>query len=153
MLKQAKPVFLPNPGEARNQFSAFRCDITLAKAAEVRICMTARSFYRLYANGELIAHGPARAGHNTLRVDELTLHAPAGRLCLAVEPAAYSNVVNYSTNITQESGLLLAEVWQDDSLLAATGCTDAAHWLGHKQLPRHEQPCGLSFNLCHPWLM
>lgn len=111
-----------------NRFAAFRCDINLAEAVTIRILITARSFYRLYAKGELISHGPARAGHGALRIDELPLAVPTGRVCLAVELAAYSSTDHYSNNCTLESGLLLSEVWDGETLLAATGNDIASQW-------------------------
>ncbi|MDR2619065.1 MAG: hypothetical protein LBC62_09360 [Treponema sp.] len=72
MIEHAKPVFIDLSQNANsNRFAAFRADIDLAAETDVQIKIAARSFYRLYINGGLAAHGPARTGHGMLRVDEI----------------------------------------------------------------------------------
>ena len=55
--------------------------------------LTARNFYRLYINGEIIMHGPARTAHGYARVDEVdvTWYLEPGINHSAIEVLAYGN--------------------------------------------------------------
>lgn len=91
------------------------------------IRLTARNVYRLYVNGEIIMHGPARTAHGYCRVDEIdvTEHLIDGINHLAVEVVEYGNRCEgynrYSNDSTLEGGLFIAEVEADGKILTATG--------------------------------
>lgn len=94
------------------------------------IRLTARNSYRLYINGEIIMHGPARTAHGYCRVDEvdITDRLIDGINHIAVEVVAYGNrwggYNRYSNDFTMEDGLFIAEVEADGSILTATGRDD-----------------------------
>ena len=93
----------------------------------VVIRLTARSVYRLYINGEIVMHGPARTAHGSARVDEVdvTDYLIDGVNHIAVEVMAYggewSGYNRYSNDSTLESGLFVAEIEADGEILLATG--------------------------------
>lgn len=118
-LQQASPIFLQRLENTLNVQAGFRRDFTIARLphkALVRI--TARSFYRLYVNGQLAMHGPARTAHGHLRVDEVDIlrWLTPGCNCLAVETTASVGCLGgYSNDCTAESSMLLAGLWLDDA--------------------------------------
>ena len=73
--------------------------------------LTARNFYRLYINGEIIMHGPARTAHGYARVDEIdvTWYLEPGINHIAIEVVAYGNMHplynRYSNDCTMEDGM------------------------------------------------
>lgn len=89
--------------------------------------LTARNFYRLYINGEIIMHGPARTAHGYARVDEVdvTWYLEPGINHIAIEVLAYGNehpIYNrYSNDCTMEDGMVIAEIVCEDKVLCATG--------------------------------
>ena len=89
--------------------------------------LTARNFYRLYINGEMIMHGPARTAHGYARVDEIdvTWYLEPGINHIAIEVLAYGNehpIYNrYSNDCTMEDGMVIAELACDGRVLCATG--------------------------------
>lgn len=127
--QKALPVFMENVKEPYNQFVGFRTDVKIESAAVLKICVTARSFYRFYVNGEMVAHGPARTAHGYVRVDELEVPVKEGTLKLAAEVAAYDTPDHVSNDITLEPGLFWCEVRSKDQVIAATGVTTDAEWV------------------------
>ena len=93
----------------------------------VVVRLTARNVYRLYVNGEIVMHGPARTAHGYARVDEVdvTEHLIDGVNHVAVEVMAYGAACEgynrYSNDSTLEGGLFIAEILSGDTVLAATG--------------------------------
>lgn len=124
LFQTAKPVFLAKPKNQWNQFAGFRTDIEVEKETVLTFRIAARSFYRLYINGEMRAHGPARTGKGYVRQDVLTIKAK-GFLHVAVEVAAYNKPLRYSNDITCEPGMLCMEIEADNEIICATGakCT------------------------------
>ena len=119
--KKAKAVWLPHTEKECSQFAGFICKLSLPEETGVRMKIAARSYYRLFVNGEMKAGGPARAAKYHCRVDELELILP--QYCyLAVEVAAYSKIEQYSNDCTMESGLFAAEIMDEKGqILSATG--------------------------------
>lgn len=89
--------------------------------------LTARNFYRLYINGEIIMHGPARTAHGYARVDEIdvTWYLEPGLNHIAIEVEAFGNehplYNRYSNDCTMEDGMVIAELSCGDKVLCATG--------------------------------
>lgn len=139
----AKAVSLPSPAEnAVNQYGFYYTldlsdyasdddlitgDLSLNRAV---VRLTARNVYRLYVNGEIVMHGPARTAHGYCRVDEvdITDHLVDGVNHIAAEVMAYGNQCAgynlYSNDSTLEDGLFIAEIEADGRILAATGRDD-----------------------------
>lgn len=92
--------------------------------------LTARNAYRLYINGEIIMHGPARTAHGYARVDEVdvTWYLEPGVNHIAIEVVAYGNAYpgynRYSNDCTMEDGMVIAELACDGRVLCATGRED-----------------------------
>lgn len=118
---EAKAVWGNDLANEWNQFLGFRSDFYLSEKKEIEIKIAARSFYRLFINGEFIAHGPARSGHGYCRVDSHKM-VLQGDIKLAIEVTAYDKPDKYSNTITLEPGLLTAEVTDDENnVIVATG--------------------------------
>ena len=129
----ARAVFYPSPaptGVAVSQYGFYRA-ISLESSdltgKRVLIRLSARNIYRLYINGEIVMHGPARTAHGYCRVDELDITARLARGVnhVAVEVVAYGRDWEgyryYSNDCTLEDGLFIAEVEAGGEILAATG--------------------------------
>ncbi len=128
----AKPIFLKELEEKYNVQAGFRRDFELeALPQTAQLAITARSFYRLYVNGAVVMHGPARTAHGYARVDVVDIlpQLRRGTNALAVELTAGVGVQGgYSNDCTCESSMLLAELWLDDACAFATDADwDAIH--------------------------
>jgi len=86
-----------------------------AGAPERMLRITASSSYMAFFKGELLACGPARAGHGFFRVDELPLESDGGELKIIV--AGYN--INGFQYIDQ-TAFLCAEVTEGERVLAWT---------------------------------
>ena len=86
--------------------------------------LTGRNMYRLYINGEIVMHGPARTAHGYCRVDaiDVSSYLHEGINHLAVEVMVYGDVYNgYSNDCTLESGMFIGELTVDGKVVCATG--------------------------------
>lgn len=118
----------------------FYCPVDLSSEEDspcesVVIRLTGRSMYRLYVNGDVVMHGPARTAHGYCRVDELDItdRLIDGVNHVAVELMVYGDLCEayhqYSNDSTLETGLFAAEILADGEVLAATGTdTYASAW-------------------------
>ena len=117
----------------------FCCD----KAEGAIVSIAARNIYRLYLNGAMVMHGPARTAHGYARVDvvEIGQHLIEGRNSIAVEVIAYSGAFmkEYSNDCTLEPGMLTVEVKADGKILSATGLDDWRVCRLNERLPRAER--------------
>ena len=119
--QKAKAVWMRTEGQEYNQFAGFHCRFNCDRKEKVRIAIAARTYYRLYLNGEMAASGPARTAKGYARVDELIFEADGGA-DVAIEVAAYAKPGGYSNDCTLEPGMLTAELTAEDGrVLAATG--------------------------------
>ena len=134
----AKAVFFPatsaEPVAVSQYGFYYALDITpteeriMPEQAVIRL--TARNIYRLYINGEVVMHGPARTAHGYCRVDEVDITDALidGVNHIAVEVVAYGRewpgYNHYSNDCTLEDGLFIAEIEADGEILAATGVED-----------------------------
>lgn len=140
--KHARPVWSPDNENQWNQFVGFVTRLHLETKTTVSIVLGARSYYRLYINGQMRAHGPARTAKGCLRVDTLSFEL-SGDVCLAVEVASYNKPERYSNTIPLEPGLFIGEVsvrcgtamggtaenaMASERVLAATGWEGGALW-------------------------
>lgn len=120
---KAKPVWgdcLSNP---YNQFLGFYTQINLGKDVwkDITLYIAARSYYRLFINGEMIANGPARTAKGYARVDEIRVKIH-GKTDLAIEAAALDKIGKYCNDCTLEPGMLIVEAADENGkILTATG--------------------------------
>lgn len=119
--QEAKAVWISAPVNTYNQFAAFHTCLEAQSAGSVKVAIAARSYYRMYLDGEMVASGPARTAKGYCRVDEISLELK-GKCHLAVEAAAYSKPEKYCNDCTMEPGLLVVEVTDEKGkVLSATG--------------------------------
>ena len=144
---RAKAIFLPNE-EAEQDRAAhsvthygFYHSFPAPAAQNMTIAVAARNVYRLYVNGKMILHGPARTAHGYARVDEITICVPdAPVVHIAVEVAVYGDTYKgYSNSCTLEPGMLTVEVTDKDAVLSATGCDTWQVCRLASRLPRTER--------------
>lgn len=107
--QNALPIWRNEPEKQYNQFVGFHTQLNLKETTQLHIAISARSYYRLYLNGEMIASGPARTAVHHCRIDELTANAQ-GDCHIAIEVAAYSKPEMYCNDCTMETGMLIAEI-------------------------------------------
>lgn len=123
--EKAKPIWGENLTYQYNQILGFRTDFNLDSLSEFKIALAARTYYRIYINGEMLGNGPARTAKGYCRVDEYKMKA-SGNVKLAVEIVAIDKPQKYSNDNTMEPGMLIMEIsipkadgsWE---VIAATG--------------------------------
>ena len=122
LFSKAQPVWCKACAEQPwNQFAGFVTILDFPKEEEVTILIAARSYYRLYINGAIAAHGPARAAHGYARVDRIR-RVVSGRIAVAVEAASLSNPAMYANDCTLEPGMITCEIRdQTGNAVAWTG--------------------------------
>ena len=130
----ARAVFFPaNEADADRRENAvthygFHHAFSCADAKNAKVRIAARNIYRLYLNGGIVMHGPARAAHGYARVDEIEVGGllKDGENHIAVEVIVYGGdfYKNYSNDCTLEPGLLIAEVESEGKILSAIGRED-----------------------------
>ena len=81
-VKKALPVWGATMKNKWNQFAGFYTK--LEKPGEVTFRIAARSYYRLYVDGNMLASGPARTAEHYCRVDEIRTELK-GQADIAVE--------------------------------------------------------------------
>lgn len=142
IFQEAKAVWTSHKAEAYNQFVGFHVCVTAEAGTEAVILIAARSYYRLYMNGKMIAHGPARAAENYCRVDRIKAVLDI-KTDIAIETAAYAKPEKYCNDCTMEPGMLTAEI-QDmtGKVLSATGgggwtCMELGHRLALVETMSH----------------
>lgn len=103
----------------------FHHSFSCAGVQRAVVHIAARNVYRLYLNGEMVMHGPARTAHGYARVDAVEIGSllKDGENHIAVEVIVYGGdfYKGYSNDCTLEPGLLTAEVLADGEAVSATG--------------------------------
>ncbi len=152
--QRAKAVWIGEEAKEYNQFAGFYCRITRSGDWTLHAAVAARSYYRLYINGEMAASGPARTAKHCARVDELSV-AVSGSVDVAIEVAAYAKPGNYSNDCTLEPGMLTAELTDDGGeVLAATGAVEPSSGkAGMAAAPGAERTTGDGVWRCRPLRM
>ena len=69
--KKAVPVWEKGKECEKHYNLIFHC--TVPKNKKTILCLSASNLYQLFINGEMVAQGPARAGHGYYRVDEIDI--------------------------------------------------------------------------------
>ncbi len=134
----AKPIFYPlTATEARaysqdavHHYGFYLCHHIKNADKNVQsavFALTARNVYRLYVNGKLVMHGPARTAHGYARVDEVNVlpYLKDGDNHFGIEVMVYGDVYNgYSNDCTLEAGMFVGELLINQKVVSATGTTD-----------------------------
>jgi len=118
---QAKPIFLKDMKAKKDILAGFRKNIifkNIPQKLEMRI--GARSYYRVFINGEFVLFGPARAPHKHLRIDRIDIlpYVKCGENSLAIEVMGYN--IRDNGFLTYEESLVVAEVESDGVMIAKT---------------------------------
>ncbi|OUP80907.1 hypothetical protein B5F07_19305 [Lachnoclostridium sp. An169] len=118
---QARAIWGEDLKESYNQFVGFHTYVDRKREGKASFRIAARSYYRLYLDGKMIAHGPARTAEGYCRVDEFSVEMKGG--ChIAVEVAAYDKPKKYCNDCTMELGMLTMEILDEEGdVLTATG--------------------------------
>ena len=128
--KKARPVFIRDYDGGGNYRAGFITTAELKVGDNVRIAVCAGTFYRLYVNGLIAAHGPARATEGFLRADVLDVSRfiRDGVNCFAFEVSHYGEPFGpYSNDVARVNALLMAEIYgPDGEVIDAT----SAAWKG-----------------------
>ncbi|MFA5193176.1 MAG: hypothetical protein WC740_20905 [Verrucomicrobiia bacterium] len=121
----AKPIWPKGRETEKNLFVGFRASFQAPAKGRVWLRATGSALYRVWLNGEFLAHGPARAAHDFFRVDELdiTSRLKPGANLVAFEVAGYN--VN-SFYLLDQPSFLQAEVVAEGRVLASTGSVGRA---------------------------
>ena len=131
--KRAKAIWGKEFKHNYNQFMGFYTSVS--HQGNIQISIAARSYYRLYINGKMKAHGPARTAAGYCRVDQIDL-AAEGNTKISIEVAAYDKPEKYCNDCTLEPGMFCCEIiTADGEVLAATG---ESSFLGKELLYRRE---------------
>lgn len=114
----AKPIWVKDKEKEVNcrvQFKAV-CE----KAANAYIHIATSGVYQLWINGKFVSYGPARAGKNHFRMENIDISAylTNEKNTVVIEVAGY-----YCSNfyIMQQDSFLQAEIISEDKVLTATG--------------------------------
>ena len=116
----AKPIWPKGRETEKNLFVGFRATFQAPARGTVLLRAAGSTLYRVWLNGEFLAHGPARAAHEFYRVDEIDISArlKPGANLIAFEVAGYN--VN-SFYLLDQPSFLQAEVVAEGRVLASTG--------------------------------
>ena len=74
-----KALWIDIPAGEMNVAAAFRLQLAIPASSATVLRIVAADFYRLWIDGRLAAHGPARAAHGYARVDEIPLSVQPGK--------------------------------------------------------------------------
>ncbi len=115
----AKPVWPKGRELDRNVSVGFRAVFEPPARERVFLRATGATIYRVFVNGEFLAHGPARGPHGFYRLDEwdITNRLKPGKNVVAFEVAGY-NANSYS--LLDQPSFLAAEIVAGGKVLAAT---------------------------------
>ncbi len=113
----AKPVWVKDKQQEVNCRVQFKTVCEKAENAKIHIATS--GVYQLWINGEFVSYGPARAGKNHFRMEDIDISAylKNEKNAVVIEVAGY-----YCSNfyIMQQPSFLQAEIVSDDKVLAST---------------------------------
>ena len=116
-------IWIDLPDGAMNVAAVFRLALDLPDGATIRIA--AADAYRLWIDGRLAAHGPARTAHGYARVDEIKLVGHAGGRAVLVVEVHSARVPGF--DLIDQPPFFAAEVVAADSRVIATASDFEAH--------------------------
>lgn len=115
---KAQPVWPRGLAGQMNTWVSFHARVELKPKSHATLRLAAATMYRLWVNGAMVGHGPARTGHRHARIDEHALVAGAnGVLELVIEVSDYG-VPNFAA--THEPAFCCAELIAGKKVLAHT---------------------------------
>jgi alpha-L-rhamnosidase len=120
VFQAAQPVWLKGREKEKNVTAGFRAEFSAKPGSQVQLRAAGATLFRIFLNGNFVAHGPARGPHGWYRVDELNLtpQLQPGTNVIAIEVAGYNANSYY---LLDQPSFLQAEIVCDGHVLAATG--------------------------------
>ena len=122
--KNARAIFVRGYDGCGNYRAGFLTEAKLSAGDNIKVAICAGTFYRLYVNGEIAAHGPARAAEGYLRADviDVSRFIREGRNCFAFEVSHYGEPFGpYSNDVSRVKALLMAEIYRCKEVDGANG--------------------------------
>lgn len=118
--KEALPVWAKGKEREMNESMGFFLQFPMPQNAAAVLTVTGASVYRVFLNGEFLAHGPARAAHGYYRIDRIILPEDL----LREENSIAIEVLGVNCNsfyLLDQPSFLQAEVESGEVILGATG--------------------------------
>ena len=111
---KAIPVWENGKDKEKNYNLAFRSVVNKADNAIASI--SAANTYQLFVNGEMVSHGPARAGHGNFRVDKIDIsdYLTNDKNAVVIYAISYCIMSFY---MPKHAGFLCAEVVADGEVV------------------------------------
>jgi alpha-L-rhamnosidase len=121
----AQPIWPEGRETDKNLTVGFRTTFAAPAGQSVILRAAGATLYRVWLNGQFLAHGPARGPHGFYRMDEidLTERLAKGTNLLAIEVAGYNANSYY---LLDQPSFLQAEVVSEGKVLASTAGSGAA---------------------------
>ncbi len=116
--KSALPIWEKGKEKEINSRLQFKAVVGKLSSAAIKIATS--GMYNLFVNGEFICYGPARAGKNHFRMDEINI----SEYLTESENAVIIEVVGYNVNnfaIQNQASFLQAEIVENGNVIAFTG--------------------------------
>ncbi|MBR6772875.1 MAG: hypothetical protein IKM29_05765 [Clostridia bacterium] len=116
--RKALPIWKKGEVKTMNMCVEFSTEIPSFPGCELFV--SGHSSYLVFVNGELVAHGPARAAHGFYKVDRISLDRFAGETstCVLIRASGYNcNAFSY----VDAPSFVCAEIVCGEKVLAATG--------------------------------
>lgn len=136
MFKQAIPVWLSHREEERNL--SLQCKALCPKVADAHIRIATSGLYNLWINGTFVAYGPARAGKNHFRQENIAI----SHLLTQKENVIVLEVCGYNTlsfEIQKQPSFFQCEIVSADEAIVWTGrdFTARAHPFRRRKTQRY----------------
>lgn len=116
--REALPVWEEGTEKEMNYNIVFRANI--ARSDKAKVVLSASNMYQMFVGGNLVAEGPARAGHGCYRVDEIDISKylikDENIVCIYVDGYYVENFY-----LIRQPAFLCAEIFADGKIVAATG--------------------------------
>ena len=112
------------PADAMNVAAAFRLVLDTPAGGDATLRLAAADSCRVWLDGRLATHGPARAAHGCARVDEIPLAGSTGRR-VAIFVEVLSSHVSCYDGVEQDAFFAAEIVAADGRVLAETGDFEA----------------------------
>ncbi len=115
---KAKPVWIENREHEVNCRAQFKA--VCPKKNNARIHIATSGIYQLYINGNFVSYGPARAGKNHFRMENIDISSflTINKNIVVIEVAGYFCSSFY---LMKQNSFIQAEVVSDESVLVASG--------------------------------
>ena len=116
--ERAKPIWVTNRESEVNLRVQFKAVIEKNEVAIIKIATS--GMYQLWVNGSFVSYGPARAGKNHFRMDEIDItHKLSDRHNVIIIEVAGYNANSFA--VQNQKSFLQAEIADENGVIAFTG--------------------------------